>query len=330
MRKPLLLLPLLAFCLCSCIRGYEKVGGYAQGGTYTVTYNARGVSRSRERIQADIDSILNVIDTTLSGYNKASQVSRLARGEKLRPSKMLEEIFTRARVYWEDTDGALDVAAAPIYDLWGFGFTRDSMPDPDRIKAALACCGMGRLPGTIREAVDRGDTVRLNFNAIAQGFSCDEVAAYLHSIGIRDMLVDIGEIYCEGLNPSGKNWKIGIDRPVDGNQTPGADLQESFSTDSRPCGIVTSGNYRKFYVKDGKKYSHSIDPRTGYPVQHTLLSATIIARNAEIADAYATYCMVVGPKMAREFITEHGLKGYLVSSEGVWESPGFNNEENEQ
>ena len=288
-----------------------------------MTYNARGASRSHKEIQADVDSILNVIDTTLSGYNKASQVSRLARGEKLRPSKMLEDIYSRARKYWEETGGAIDIAAGPIFDIWGFGFTRDSLPEPEKINAALRSCGMGRLPATLVEAIEQNDTLRLNFNAIAQGFSCDEVAAYLHSIGIKDMLVDIGEIYCEGLNPSGENWRIGIDRPVDGNNTPGADLQDSFSTDGRPCGIVTSGNYRKFYIKDGKKYSHSIDPRTGYPVEHNLLSATIIAPNAEMADAYATYCMVAGPQKAKEFVSRHGLKAYLVCSEGVWESPDF-------
>ena len=156
-------------------------------------------------------------------------------------------------------------------------------------------------PGEPLDAASFGDA-RLNFNAIAQGYTCDLVADYLRSIGVRDMLVDIGEIYCAGVNPSGRDWSIGVDRPVDGNDTPGADLDGIWQSAGRSCGIVTSGNYRKFYVRDGRKYSHTIDPRTGYPVEDTLLSATIVAPTAAAADAYATYCMVLGFGEARAFI----------------------------
>ena len=170
----------------------------------------------------------------------------------------------------------------------------------------------------------------MNFNAIAQGYSCDKVASYLHGMGVKDMLVDIGEIYCEGVNPAGKPWKIGIDRPVDGNNSPGADLDGVWESGGKACGIVTSGNYRKFYVRDGRKYSHTIDPRTGWPVEHNLLSATIVAPNATDADAYATYCMVIGMEAAREFILSNAgrIEGYLIYSDEngemqEWASSGF-------
>ena len=141
---------------------------------------------------------------------------------------------------------------------------------------------------------------------------------------MEDMLVDIGEIYCDGVNPSGEGWKIGIDNPVDGNNTPGKDLRAVWSSEGKACGIVTSGNYRKFYVKDGRKYAHTIDPRTGRPVTHNLLSATIVAPTAAEADAIATACMVMGPEKARAFIEEHeGLEAFLVSDDGVWASEGF-------
>ena len=137
------------------------------------------------------------------------------------------------------------------------------------------------------------------------------------------MLVDIGEIFCDGLNPQGKPWRIGIDRPKDGNNTPGADMQAILESNGGPQGIVTSGNYRKFYIKDGVKYSHTIDPRTGYPVQHKLLSATVIAPTAMEADAYATYCMVIGTEKAQEFILSRpDLEACLISEE-IWTSPGF-------
>ena len=161
--------------------------------------------------------------------------------------------------------------------------------------------------------------------------SCDVVAAYLYGLGVKDMLVDIGEIFCDGVNPGGKPWRVGVDRPFDGNNDPGTDLDGIWESQNAPCGIVTSGNYRKFYVHDGKKYAHTIDPRTGYPVQHNLLSATIVAKDATDADAYATYCMVIGLEKAKEFIerSPDDLAGYLIYADEngemhEWASANFN------
>ena len=247
-------------------------------------------------------------------------------------------MYGKAYSYYEETGGALDVASGPLFNIWGFGFTRDSLPSGDVVAETLASCGMKRLRDSIPEGLISGNDLLmapgprpvLNFNAIAQGYSCDKVASYLHGMGVKDMLVDIGEIYCEGVNPAGKPWKIGIDRPVDGNNSPGADLDGVWESGGKACGIVTSGNYRKFYVRDGRKYSHTIDPRTGWPVEHNLLSATIVAPNATDADAYATYCMVIGMEAAREFILSNAgrIEGYLIYSDEngemqEWASSGF-------
>lgn len=160
---------------------------------------------------------------------------------------------------------------------------------------------------------------QLNFNAIAQGFSCDLIAELLESHHATDYLIDIGEIFCKGNGPSGKGWTIGVDNPTDGNNTPGADIKETWNSSGETVGVVTSGNYRKFYIKDGKKYSHTIDPETGRPVFHNLLSATVIAGNATIADALATYFMVIGDVKAREYLSEHPeIKACLITSDGVW------------
>ncbi len=323
---------------CSQRGRYIVIQGYAQGGTYSVKMNLRGdsgmIRKSPQELKTAIDSILNDIDTTLSGYNKGSLLSRFNAGARIPLNAMFEDIYTRAYDYCEETGGALDVASGSIFDLWGFGFTRDTMPSADQVNAVLSSCGMKRLrrdihaaagaDGTISSAdllTDRAMTIsealpRLNFNAIAQGYSCDVVASYLYSLGVKDMLVDIGEIFCDGVNPEGKPWKVGVDRPFDGNNDPGADLDGVWQSQNAPCGIVTSGNYRKYYVRDGKKYAHTIDPRTGYPVQHNLLSATIVAKNATDADAYATYCMVSGLDNARRFIDSRPdeLAGYLIYS----------------
>lgn len=333
---------------------YIVIQGYAQGGTYSVKLNMNGTEgmiRMRpEAIKTAIDSILNDIDTTLSGYNKGSVLSRFNAGKKVPVNDLFEDVCARAYDYFEETGGALDCSSAPIFDVWGFGFTRDSLPSEDKVNAVLGHCGMDRLVRNIREAAGPDGLVssvsvlndsvkaaeaepvpaKLNFNAIAQGYSCDVVAGYLYNLGVKDMLVDIGEIYCDGVNPDGKPWKVGVDRPFDGNNNPGADLDGVWQSDGAPCGIVTSGNYRKFYTKDGKKYAHTIDPRTGYPVMHNLLSATIVARNATDADAYATYCMVIGTDKAREFIEANpdDIAGYLIYSDDEgnmheWASDNF-------
>ena len=300
----------LAALLCGCGRTrYHSFTGYAQGGTYTVTVNLAGATRSVSTIAAAIDSILTAVDTTFSGYNKGSQLSRRNRGEEFTPSPMFEDILRISESYREKTGGAFDVAAAPLFDAWGFGFTSDSLPSEERLAAAMAECKAGK---------------KLNFNAIAQGYSCDLIAAYLYSVGIRDMLVDIGEIYCDGLNPKGTGWNIGIDTPEDGNDSPGAKLSGIWHSDGGPHGVVTSGNYRKFYVRDGKKYAHTIDPRSGYPVEHGLLSATVIAPDATEADALATYFMVIGPEEARAYVEAHeGIEACLICSDSTWTSEGF-------
>lgn len=306
------LLPAVMLCLAlwSCDRPrYVSFSGFAQGGTWTVKANLRGVCVRPERIQTAIDSILITIDTTLSGYNPASQLSRFNAGEPVVKSPCFLEVEALSEHYRELSGGAFDAAAGPLFDIWGFGFKTDSLPDADRVSEAMALSREGKV---------------LNFNAIAQGYTADCVASYLKGIGVRDMLVDIGEIWCCGLNPAGKGWTIGIDTPTDGNNVPGASISGVWESDGGPHGVVTSGNYRKFYVRDGVKYSHTIDPRTGYPVSHSLLSATVVAPTAAEADALATVFMVVGFGEAREFVLSHeGVEACLITSEEIWRSPGF-------
>ena len=317
----------LAFPSCSPESSYRQLTGYAQGGTYSVKFNVRGVRTGMDEIQAAVDSILTLIDTTLSGYNKGSQLSRYNAGGPVEPNGMFKEVFSLSRDYFKQTGGALDVASGPLFDIWGFGFTSGSSPSRETIDSVMAVCGMDKIGPDMVSTIP-GTQPRLNFNAIAQGYTSDKIAEYLHSIGVRDMLVDIGEIYCEGVNQRGVPWSIGIDRPFDGNMTPGADLDGIWQGDGSGKGVVTSGNYRKYYEKDGRKYSHTIDPRTGYPVSHNLLSATIVAPKAVTADAYATYCMVIGLDKAREFIgSTEGVEGYLIYDDAgtmrEWASSGF-------
>ena len=328
---------------CTPQGGYVAVKGYAQGGTYSVKFNRDSIAVKPEIIRAAIDSILQEIDTTLSGYNKGSMLSRFNRGETIVPNDLFLDMYDFSRRYFEASDGALDVAAGPVFDIWGFGFTTDSLPSQERVDSVLAVSGMDRLVPSLRsvvrddgtlhpeDAVISGDALpRLNYNAVAQGYTCDRVADYLHALGVKDMLVDIGEIFCDGLNPSGKPWSVGVDRPEDGNFSPGEKLEGIWASSGGAQGIVTSGNYRKFYIKDGRKYAHTLDPRTGFPVQDSLLSATIVASEAADADAVATWAMVLGFEGAREMLLgRSGLEGCLIyaASDGTmkqWASPGMN------
>lgn len=299
---------------CACTGGkYETFSGYAQGGTYRVKVNMQGVRVSPETVAAAIDSLLEAIDFSISGYNRNSLLSKRNAGEEIVPDRYFSELLELSEKYKELSGGAFDVYSGPLFDLWGFGFTSDSLPSDEAIERALADCKAGKI---------------LNFNAIAQGYSCDIVAEYLYSIGVKDMLVDIGEIFCDGRNPSGKGWSIGVDNPVDGNDSPGSDLRGIWRSNGTAQGIVTSGNYRKFYVKDGKKYAHTIDPRSGRPVEHGLLSASVVAPTAAEADALATACMVLGPQGARELVEAlDGVEAYLIFADGVWTSEGFNLEQ---
>lgn len=330
MRK---LLPILLLLVACAPRArYVQFSGYAQGGTYTVKANLAGVNVPAETVRDSIEALLQTIDTTLSGYNKASILSRFNAGEAVPATPMFLEMYGLARDFWKRSGGALDCAAGPLYDAWGFGFKSQSFPSEADVAALKTSCGFGLLPEELPVSEGWIDpsaagSPRLNFNAIAQGYSCDVIARYLYGIGVKDMLVDIGEIWCDGINPAGQPWSVGIHRPVEGAAQ--EELDGVWLSSGQPAGVVTSGNYRKFYVKDGRKYAHTVDPRSGYPVEHGLLSATVVSANsAAEADAVATWCMVVGLQEAQEILlSDEALEGYLIYDEDgsmrEWASPGF-------
>ncbi|MCR5710240.1 MAG: FAD:protein FMN transferase [Bacteroidales bacterium] len=316
-RTAILLTFISLMLLAGCGPGdrYVRIEGYAQGGTYHVTCHAPAGLRD-ERLLSLIDERLQAIDFSLSGYNKGSLLSRLNAGEDLPLDTFFIGCFSRSRDIWEESGGAFDPSAAPLFDLWGFGFSDKGAVTRDAIDSIMAFVGMDlfRLErrGDGVHLVKSDPRCRLNFNAIAQGWSADVIGALLDSLGCTDYLVDIGrEIRSRGNNASGGPWRVGLDRPSDGNFDEGRDLQAVI--DVHDCGIVTSGNYRKFYVEDGRKYAHTIDPSTGRPVTHNLLSATVIAEDSATADAYATWLMVAGPERARAIVSaKPGVEALLV------------------
>jgi len=310
-----LLFILTPFILAACNGGihYEQIQGYAQGGTWhAICGLPHGVSRQEAQHLAD--SLLVEIDNSISGYNKGSLLSRLNAGETLPLDSHFVANFTKSREIWEASEGAFDPSSAPLFDLWGFGFTTGAEISDAAVDSIKAFVGMSHfaLADSCGQTYLLRDDPRckLNFNAIAQGYSCDCIAALLEELGCRDYLVEVGlEIVCKGRSARGGKWNVALEKPVEGAQEGEEAVQEILELTD--CGIVTSGNYRKFYEKDGQKYAHTIDPKTGRPVTHHLLSATVIIPDSlctmpgSTADACATWMMVIGTEKARAFAKEH-------------------------
>lgn len=265
------------------------------------------------------------VDSSLSLFNESSLLSRLNRNETDESDSLFAEVMRKAEEVSRATDGAFDVTVAPLVNAWGFGFKNAGNVTQEQIDSLLPLVGHDKVRlenGRLRK--QRPD-VTVDCGAIAKGYAADRVARMLNALGIGNYMVEIGgEVVTRGKNAEGKSWRIGVNKPVDG--AGGAELQGVLAVGG--LALATSGNYRNFYYRDGKKYAHSIDPRTGWPVQHSLLSASVIALDCATADAYATAFMVMGMEKAREVLAKHPeLMAYFIYADenggyGVWCSPG--------
>ena len=317
MKIRLMALAFVAFLVvcCNTDNGYKRIEGFAQGGTYHIIYSLPDGGQP-DQILSEVEASLQAIDFSLSGYNRKSILSRVNAGEDVALDSHFIKTFNLSKEVWALSEGMFDPSAAPLFDIWGFGFEDRESVTQAKTDSILAFVGMDKVQLEDRDGechlVKSDSRVKLNFNAIAQGYTCDAVAEVLDAFGCENYLVEIGrEIVCKGHNARGELWTIGLDKPVDGNMDEGENLQEILKVTD--CGIVTSGNYRKFYVVDGEKFAHTINPKTGRPVTHNLLSATVTAGSGALADAFATWFMVVGPDKARELSeTIEGVRSYLV------------------
>jgi thiamine biosynthesis lipoprotein len=296
---------------CEAPAGYRNIDGFTQGTTYHIIYR----DAQRRHLQPAIDSLLCAFSKSLSVYDSTSIISQMNRNEPVDADDYFLRAFRRAREVYDDSNGAFDISAAPLFNAWGFGFKHRITVTPQLLDSLKTFVGMDKVRLKNRRLVKDDARITLNMNAIAQGYSVDVVSEWLEVQGIADYLVEIGgEIRCKGKNKKGKVWTVGIDKPEDGNNVAGEQLQAVVHFTGRA--MVTSGNYRKFYMKDGKKYAHTIDPAMGRPVTHNLLSATVFADDAITADAYATVFMVVGLARAKEMLSQRPQWGaYLVYEE---------------
>jgi len=287
---------------------YFKIAGFAQGTTYHITYEMPDTID----LQSQIDSILHAFDLSLSSYDSSSVISKINRNEDVIADDLFTQVFNKSDEVFKSSGGIFDITVMPLVNAWGFGpGTRENV-DSARIDSLLEFVGMEKVKIENGRVVKTDPRVQLDVNALAQGYSVDIVTEFLNGLGAKNYMVEIGgEIRTKGVNPGGKNWRIGIDKPVFGNMISGAELEAIVELSNKS--LATSGNYRKFYEEDGVKYTHSIDPKTGYPAKQSLLSATIIAEDCITADAYATVCMVGGLEKSKEILSKHPeLEAYLI------------------
>lgn len=317
------LLLILSVCICFVFQSFSqknpvKISGYAQGTTYSITY----FDKKKRDFQPEIDAILQKFDKSVSLWDSGSIICRLNRNDE---TAVIDEYFRmcfeKAMEISKISDGAFDITVAPLVSYWGFGLKNLGKADSFGVDSILKFVGYNMVELQNNVLIKKDKRTSLDFNGLAQGYSVDLISRFLESKSITSYLVEIGgELYGKGTKPNGDFWKVGIETPDDNSQTNNplyaiANLQNK--------ALSTSGSYRKFYFLNGKKYSHSINPHTGYPAFNNLLSVSVLANDCISADAYATTFMVLGLEASKQFLANHPeLQAYLIfsGSDGNYET----------
>lgn len=301
---------------------YQHTEGLIFGTTYSVTYQCDSSMSHTIR-----EELLRV-DRSLSPFNKQSVITAVNQNREVVLDSLFLDVFQRAMAVSTDTDGAFDITVAPLVNAWGFGFKNEQMPTPQQVDSLLQIVGYQKVTLKEGKVLKRDPRMMLDCSAIAKGYAADLVARMLRQKGVDNYMVEIGgEIVTSGLNPQRLPWRIGVTKPTDDSTNVGGELQTVVNVTDKA--MATSGNYRNFYYKNGRKYAHTIDPKTGYPVQHSILSATVLADECCRADAYATAFMVLGLDATRQLLDRHPeLMVYLIYTDekgenATWVSPSL-------
>lgn len=311
---PLLLL-LLAFAACKQQTAQQRftIKGETMGSYYSIIYIA-----DKELVtQAETDSFLVVFNKSISTWDKTSLITSINKaGDKHVTDSFFRQLYRKSKEVHHLSNGVFDPTGSPLFEAWGFDFKNAENMDSAKVDSLLKYVG-------IDKTYLRGDTVykmqkniRFSFNAIAPGYAADLLAQMLQQKGIHNFLIDVsGEFVAHGHKEQDKQWQVGIEKPIENKEKQNEAL--AYITLEHNEALATSGNYRKFYYINGKRYSHTINPKNGYPVAHNLLSATIIAPDAATADAFATTCMVLGLEEAKKFVAKQkDIKAYFIYDEG--------------
>lgn len=292
MRTRLFIILFLYTVLLSCRQPQSKYiynDGFVYGTMYHFTYE----NPTGNDIHEEIKLKLSEYNLMFSTFDTSSVISKVNNNKATKLPPEFVNCFNRAIEISEITNGAFDITAGPMVNAWGFGPETKQTITQEKVDSLKEITGYNKIRIENGEIIKHTNTMKLDMSAIAKGYTCDLIAEFLAGKGCKNYMVDIGgEIIALGKNEQGNEWTIGINNPD----------ENAFFTSSGYAAVVrlpnnalaTSGNYRNFYVENGKKYAHTIDPKTGYPVQHSILSATVLANNCMTADAMATAFMVLG------------------------------------
>lgn len=301
---------------------YQKNSGMIFGTVYNITYECD--SNLHQAIKAELQKV----DNSLSPFNDQSVITAINQNKDVEPDEMFLAVFNKAMEISRETGGAFDITVAPLVNAWGFGFKNGIQPNRQQVDSLRRLIGYEKVALRNGRIVKQVPDIMLDCSAIAKGFGSDVVAHFLQQHGVKNFMVEIGgEVVTSGVNPQRLPWKIGVTKPTDDTLSVNGEIQSIINVTD--MAMATSGNYRNFYYKGGKKYAHTIDPKTGYPVQHSLLSATVLAKDCATADAYATSFMVLGIDGAKQVLERHPeLMAYFIYSDAkgqnaVWCSPSM-------
>lgn len=285
---------ILMFTACTKQKQYFEESGSVFHTIYHIKYEGS------EILTEKIDAEFQKFNLSLNPFNPNSIISKVNRNEAVEADDWFIEVFNKAKEVSDHSEGIFDITCAPLVNLWGFGFSKMDSVTPQMIDSIKQFVGYQKVRLDGRKVVKDDSRILLNCSAIAKGYASDIIARLLEREGIENYMVEIGgEVTMKGVNQNGKCWRIGINKPEDDSTGIKNDIEEVVQL-CKKGGVATSGNYRNYYVKDGKKYAHTIDPRTGYPSEQSILSATIVAEDCITADAYATAFMAMGLEKARE------------------------------
>ena len=285
---------------------YQKDEGFIFGTVYHITY--QNDNNLKQNIEAELDKV----NKTFSTFDSTSIISLINQNKPVKINDMFAEIFDLSEEISTETEGAFDITVAPLVNLWGFGFKSGQKPTKEKIDSLRLLVGYNKVKLYENGVKKKNPKIMLDCSAVAKGYGSDIVARYLREQGVKNFMVEIGgEIVTSGLSENRLPWKIGVTKPSDNKTDMNQEVETILNVTDKA--MATSGNYRNFYYKGGKKYAHTIDPKTGYPVQHSLLSATVLAKNCATADAYATSFMVMGVEKAEALLEKHPeLMAYFI------------------
>ncbi|WP_106830824.1 FAD:protein FMN transferase [Parabacteroides pacaensis] len=284
----------ILFISCRPENPYYEESGTVFHTNYNIKYQAK------QPLTTKIDAEFQKFNLSLNPFNENSIIAKINRNEEVEVDEWFTEVFHKAEEVSEKSDGVFDITCAPLINLWGFGFSKKDRVTPQAVDSIKQFVGYKKVHLEGKKIVKDDPRLLLNCSAIAKGYACDVIARLLEREGVKNYMVYIGgEITLKGVNPKGECWRVGINEPE--NDTTG--IKNDIKEILRVCGkggVATSGNYRNYYEKDGKIYAHTIDPRTGYPAEQSILSATVVAPDCMTADAYATAFMAMGIEKGEE------------------------------